>query len=179
MKIPALLMLSVLFLGGCATNIPSAIENPPPDDILPEAVQRQPDKHHRSQVRWGGVIVGVRNLEQGSEMLLMAQPLNRWGEPLTNGKSQGRFIAYFDEFMDPAEYAAKRKVTVFGEVSGVESRKIGDYPYDYPIVRANQYHLWPVPVNGIRQPLWGWGFHDRFDRRDRIIIVPQPKPTPN
>jgi outer membrane lipoprotein len=175
-----ILLASLLLLGGCASNIPTAIRNAPPDNIPPKAVQQALDAHRGDQVRWGGVIVATRNLEQGSEILLMAQPLNRWGEPLTNTKSLGRFIAHIDGFIDPAEYAPKRKLTIFGQVSGVENRKIGDYPYDYPIVQVSQHHLWPIPVNGIRAPLFGWGLHDPFDRRDRIIVVPRPpKPAPS
>jgi outer membrane lipoprotein len=50
------------------------------------------------------------------------------------------------QFLDPAVYAAGRRMTVIGTVTGEEERKIAELPYRYPVVAADAIKLWPREV---------------------------------
>ena len=166
------LLLSLMV--GCAGNVPKKIRSAPAGNPDLTAVQEDFARFDGQPVRWGGTIVKVRNFADDSEAVILAQPLNSWGEPIANAKSQGRFIARFDAFVDPAEYAAERSLTVYGVLRRVERRMIDEFPYAYPVVEVRDRHLWPKPMPGDRDPYWTWGLHDRWGHRDQVIIIREP-----
>lgn len=173
---PPLIILGLaLLMGGCASNVPPLIRNAPPANPTLGAVVAQPAAHQAEPLRWGGRIVAVNNFRQGSELVVLALPLNNWGEPLGDGAGQGRFIARSDEFIDPAEYAPDSKVTIYGELEGMEERSIGEFPYSYPLVRIHHRYLWPKASDQPRSA-WNWAPHDRWMYRDPVIIIRQPSP---
>jgi outer membrane lipoprotein len=152
--------LSLLLLAGCATLMPHALRSPEPVDITPQAVRAAPERHISTPVRWGGSILAVRNASNGTDIELLARPLDAEGEPRTGAEPQGRIIARAEGFIDPAEYPVDRLLSISGYVEGVETRNVGDYPYRYPVVRVVGRHLWPEPPPVIGAPWgppgWGW-----------------------
>ena len=43
-------------------------------------------------------------------------------------------------------YAAGRRISVIGTVTGVEERKVGELPYRYPVIAVERIRLWPQEV---------------------------------
>ena len=159
----------LLALAGCATtSLPPEIRDPPTPDVSVAQVQAAPAQYAGQAVRWGGTILSVHNLPQVTEIEILARPLADGGAPRTDGGGQGRFVAQIPGFLDPAEYPTDRRITVAGGVAGVETRKVGDYPYRYPVVQVRSHRLWADPVPDPywhRYPYydpwlypWGWGY---------------------
>ncbi|MEA3274407.1 MAG: Slp family lipoprotein [Pseudomonadota bacterium] len=140
------LLVAVSLVAGCASQVPQAIREAPAVSVTVEQVQRQPTGFIGQPVRWGGTILAVHNRERVTEIELLARPLSASGEPRTGSSGGGRFLAEIKGFLDPANYPAKRLLTLAGRLDRVETRAVGEYPYSFPIVRADTLYLWPEPL---------------------------------
>jgi outer membrane lipoprotein len=111
-------------------------------------------------VRWGGTIVSVTNRAHSTEIEILARPLDGDGEPRPGAPGEGRFLAEAQGFLDPAEYPNDRSLTIAGPLLRVETRQVGEYPYVYPVVRADSRWLWPESPPPYLYPgygPWPWG----------------------
>lgn len=153
---PRLLLpvLATLALAGCVTT---------PKPLQGAFAPVQPGEVVRSGatgdlVRWGGRVVKVEPLAERSCFEIVGVRLGNDGRPLARDQSDGRFIACREGFYDPEVFQAGREVTIIGQVSGFETRKVGDYDYRYPRVDADVIYLWPerkdVDVIVERHPFW-------------------------
>jgi outer membrane lipoprotein len=130
-----------MFLAACASApkpVGGAIEGSPG---IAEALAR-PEQTKGARVRWGGAIVAVENRADVTLVEVVGRELNEQGKPERVERSSGRFIARIQGFIDPEVYSRGRLFTVTGTVAEVTTRTIGDYPYRYPVVNVEQYHLW-------------------------------------
>lgn len=107
-------------------------------------------------VVWGGRIVAIQNLEYGTEFQVLAVPLNGSNVPQVDEVSTGRFIALFDGFLEPQDYAPGRFVTLAGQLDGTVEGSVGDAPVRFALVRTSQVHLWPRDVSRW-DPAWNIG----------------------
>ena len=142
-------LLAALLVAACASPIPKAIKEPPPDNPDLEAVRSDAGAYESRDVRWGGDILETDNRENQTRLTILARPLVRNGKPDTDtDDSPGRFIAIVPGFLDPKVYGDKRKITVTGTLAGSEPGKVGEFAYTYPVVKVQEYYLWPkeVPV---------------------------------
>ena len=155
-----LMLLATIVLMGCASSVPQSVRVGPVAKIAVAEVQQAPDQFIGTQVRWGGSIIAVTNREQSTQIEVLSRPLNGDGEPRPDVAGRGRFIAEISGFVDPAEYQADRLLTIVGQVTGVRTRDVGEYPYPYPVVAVTSRYLWPEPVPipdaGYRYPWYGW-----------------------
>lgn len=150
-------LAAILPLAGCATGVPDSIRDPSATTVEVSQVQTQPNRYLGQRVRWGGTILGVSNREHTTEIEVLSRRLGHDGAPVSDSRGQGRFIAEVPGFLDPAEYAKDRKLTLVGTLSGMETRPVGDYPYRYPVLRVESRHLWPKPVSpGLYGPPYPW-----------------------
>lgn len=136
-------LLLVLTLGGCASKIPELIRTAPAGDVRVEEVQQQGVHFIGSDVRWGGHIISVHNLPQETRIEVLSRTLNKEGKPLEESSSGGRFMARIPGFLEPEEFPKDHLLTVTGRVKEVIELPIGSYPYPYPVVDVQAYHLWP------------------------------------
>lgn len=141
--------LGLLLVGGCATGVPQAVRHAPATTVSVADVQRQAPRYIGQQVRWGGTILSVNNLSDLTEVELLARPLRDGGEPRREAAGQGRFLVEIRRFLDPAEYPEGRSLTVTGRLARVETRPVGEYPYRYPVLQADAWHLWPAPPESV------------------------------
>jgi outer membrane lipoprotein len=148
------LMLATLTLLGCTSPVPREIREPPPGDLPLTRVLEQPQVRVGSRVRWGGRIVAVENTERETRVILVAKPLDYRGRPEETDQSPGRFLARFDEFLDPATYQEGRALTVAGVLEPTVIRPVGEYPYRYPVVRVETAYLWPPRPQYPPDPDW-------------------------
>ncbi|MCG6899490.1 MAG: Slp family lipoprotein [Gammaproteobacteria bacterium] len=151
------LLLLVLWLSACASQVPQSIREAPAG--MPSLQQVRADASHYlgQQVRWGGIIIETVNREDATWLTLLGRPLYNSGKPKITDDSAGRFIAIVPEFLDPQVYAADRRVTVSGTLLRTETAQVGDYPYTYPVVQSEAWYLWPKetePPYTYRYPGW-------------------------
>jgi len=142
-RLATVIMLGgMAWLAGCA-SVPEPLRAGPEQSPDAAAVRLAPEQYRGSAVRWGGVIVAVENGPTQSEVEVVSRPLGSNTRPLETDQTAGRFIARIGGFIDPVNFSAGREISVVGVVEGVEQRKIGSYPYSYPVVNASGYYLWP------------------------------------
>lgn len=159
-----LLGVSVLLLTGCSSPLPKPLQSEPPESPPFHAVAEAPDRYDGQAVRWGGVIVRVDNQSDGSLIEILAKPLDRQGRPLESPTAFGRFLARTRQFIDPLVYRSDSEITVGGSLAGSLTRQVGEFPYRYPLVDIESWHLWsPRPVYRNDPPYWydpwyPWGY---------------------
>jgi len=139
------LLALLILLQGCASKPPAALRDAPAQSPSLSQVRAQPSTHVEMRLRWGGTIARVENLPQTTRIEIVARKLYENGEPIDSDSSDGRFIAQFDQFLDPAIYSAGRSLTVVGRFVRIEPRQLDQMEYRYPLVRVESHHLWPVP----------------------------------
>ena len=148
-----------ILLTGCSSHIPAGIIQPVHTAPSIRQVQQKTADYIAEKVRWGGAILHTENKHKASWLSVVAFPLNSNGRPVQSAKSTGRFIAIVDEFIEPLVYASDRQITFSGTVLRTESHKVGEFLYDYPVIKVDQYYLWPpITTLDTNYPPYWW--HD-------------------
>jgi outer membrane lipoprotein len=123
------------------------IRNPVAGAPKLEAVATDAAPYQGQYVRWGGTVASVENKANETWLEIVAKRLDAFGEPKYEDKTEGRFLARYEGFLDPKIYGADRQVTVYGVIEPSEPGKIGEQPYIYPVVKAEKVYLWPQRVS--------------------------------
>lgn len=131
-----------LALGGCASQVPVMIRQPPPESPSLSAVQEDIAHYQGSIVRWGGTIASIQNKTETTIVEIVARELDEQGRPKETDFSPGRFWAQVDGFLEPVIYQKGREITVYGSVEKLVEGQIGEYPYWFPLVQVKTYYLW-------------------------------------
>ena len=134
------LFCGLLMLAACVRPVfdPQGVD----PALTPErAAARFPAVENR-RVIWGGRIIASRNLENGTELVVLGFPLSRSQRPETEVRPVGRFIALYPGYLETGLHAPDRLVTVDGRVVGRDTRPVGQARYDYPVMTADAVHLW-------------------------------------
>ncbi len=143
-----LFMVLALGLGGCASSqVPVAIRQEPAVNPSIGAAVNRIESHRGMKVRWGGTVASVQNNQADSLVEVVGRNLDSQGYPLPGDTNLGRFMARVRGFIDPAIYKQGRSVTVAGTIEDKMTRNIGEHPYTYPVVRADNFYLWPNMAN--------------------------------
>ena len=144
MRILSLLLLMVL--AGCESTGGVVSSGP-----VPARLSATADPGVKGQVlTWGGSVISIKNLKDRTLLEVMSYPLASDGKPRTDLPSQGRFIADYKGFLEPAEYQPGRLVTVTGPMLGYTDGKVGEADYRYPALRADEMRLWDRQAAGSR-----------------------------
>lgn len=144
-----LLVLVALGLAGCATG-PQFDTRDTLSALTPSQVALSEEGGAGARVVWGGMIVNTRNLEQATQVEILAYPLDRQQRPRTDRTQQGRFMARVPGYLESVDYSPGRLLTVTGRLEKVVTGQVGDTPYRYPVMAVDNDYLWPQeadPVN--------------------------------
>lgn len=169
------LIVGLFLLGGCASNLPQGIAEAPINAFKVQQAQANSQAYIGKTVRWGGEIVQVRNSKDVSDVEILARQLSSGGSPQSDSPADARFIARIQGFIDPAEYAEGSRITVSGILSGIETGKVGEYEYTYPLVSVESHHKWPKEKQSASyppyyydsyyyDPWWPYGGYGRWGR---------------
>lgn len=134
----AALLVSMLLLGGCASG--------PRYDTAAVNLALTPAQAAAATgqtVLWGGLIVNGVNLQDATQLEVVGHPLRRWQKPAINDAPQGRFLVRVPGYLETAQYAPGRLVTVRGRIEELKPGRIGESGYTYPVVATEQVYLWP------------------------------------
>lgn len=148
------LSLLLSLLTGC-TTVPGPLAVGRFAEVSPQAAQA--GQFVGQRVRWGGAIETVDTGKQETCIEVVSRPLDSSARPEETDRSEGRFIACAWGFYDPAVYAQGREITVTGTIRGTVERKVGDYDYRFPKVRAETVYLWPKRDLYYRMPPYYYG----------------------
>jgi outer membrane lipoprotein len=152
-------VLLAVLVGGCATAFPESVMRTVDTAITVDELLRAPAGRKGARVIVGGDILTAQPRSGLTEIEILARRLRGDDSPERSDRSPGRVLLRTAEFLDPAVYAPGRRITVIGEVAGVEERKIGEVPYRYPVITVERIRLWPqdVVVGPSYYP-YPWGF---------------------
>jgi len=131
----------LLLLSACA-QLPKFDTRQVDKSLLPTQVASDIKGTRGKIAMWGGTILSGKNLRASSHLEILAYPLDSDGWPKQDQKPLGRFFLVAPGYLETADYAKGRVVTVIGTISGVEQAKVGESPYTYPVIHSRQLHLW-------------------------------------
>lgn len=139
-----LCFIFALLLAGCS-SLPSELESSQATIITEYSAFSTVSEHNRpSEVRLGGVIARIDNLTTTTRIEVVNLPISSSGKPDITQEPNGRFVVYFDGFIDPVTYAKGRLITVLGQSNGIEKANVGDFLYSFPVITGTAIHLWQV-----------------------------------
>jgi len=101
--------------------------------------------HQSNRVIWGGIIVNIQNLEQNTLLEILAYPLGFDNEPDTEKTPIGRFVVEFPDYLGTMKYVNGQLITIAGPLLEIRKGTIGKARFNYPVITAEQLHLWPKP----------------------------------
>ena len=150
----AALIALAMFMGGCATpyDIGGADRRVTPVEAAKDVTGML--NHH---VAWGGEIAVVKNLKDSTELEVVGFPLDSLNRPERESAPTGRFIVIQSGYLETADYAPGRLITVVGTVKQTRRGSVGDSNYIYPLVVAEKLQLWPRSPNERREPAIHFG----------------------
>lgn len=134
----ATVMLAVLALAGCV-SVPVQFQG----EFSPLTPQAAQATDADTLVRWGGVILETRPDERQTCFEILSRPLRSSMRPEDSDQTLGRFIGCKEGFHDPEVFARGREVTLTGTIERIDIRKVGEFDYHYPVVRAGFMSMWP------------------------------------
>jgi len=135
-------VVAVALLSACATTPPFDLKNVN-TALTPNEAIAQLDTLRGSRVLWGGVIVNSKNLEKGTQLEILAYPLNDHYRPRLDREPLGRFIIEHGGYLETVDYAPGRELSLTATLTGTKEGKIDEASYIYPAVASEQIHLWP------------------------------------
>jgi len=141
------LTLAMLFLmSGCAHVISQELREQTDKDMTAEMLFKNPEAYKGKAVILGGVIINTCNTDEGSSVEVLQTPLDYRGRPEGTDFSYGRFIFVYEEYLDSAVFSKGKAITVGGKIVGKTSRPLGEIEYTYPLIHAQEVHLFgPKP----------------------------------
>jgi outer membrane lipoprotein len=111
----------------------------------------------------GGEILQTTNLREGTRVEILQRPLSDSEIPKLTDATGGRFMAFCNEYLDPAVYAPGRRVTVAGEILGSYMGKVGEVDYTYPLISCAETHLFPTAsAEARRYAAYPWWYGDPY-----------------
>lgn len=145
-----LLFLSIpVLLVSCAST-PEFDTSRVDRSLTPRSVIAEVEFSKNKIALWGGTILDTRNLKDSTQIEVLAYPLNTYERPLLDRQPLGRFIIQHHDYLEPASYAAGRLVTVKGKIVEIQSGKVGESTYSYPVIDSQQLHLWSTDTQRSR-----------------------------
>lgn len=132
----------IVFMSGCSV-LPDSIATAKKTNLVTyEAVKKDFTSHQGKKARWGGVIANIENKADVTVIEIVNLALSYQGRPKDIENSSGRFLAYYDGFLEPMIYKKGKNITVLGDVLAPIKGKIGEKEYLYPVLKVDGFHLW-------------------------------------
>jgi outer membrane lipoprotein len=206
----ALLLCGLLILSSCAESAHQVNRNALHIDVPPELekqidnsvnfveLQAAPANYVGRVVMIGGIVIGAKRTKDQTEIEVLQLPTERGGPSTTERlRSEGRFLAVREEFLDPASVPPGTPITVIGVVSGSTTRPLDETEYTYPVLDIKHLIDWTTVASQhsgggatafygpYYSPFgyWGgpYGYSPYFGRPYPFFIqprLPSPRPPP-
>ena len=207
MTVNVLLFGGVLVLSSCAESAHQIHRNMVHMDVPPELEQQidtsvafadlraAPGNYVGRVVMIGGVVIKAKRTEDRTEIEVLQLPAEAGGPSTTERlRSEGRFLAVREAFLDPATVPPGTPITVIGVVSGSTTRPLDDSEYVYPVLDIKHLTDWSAVASQHSEGsaaafygpyyspfgYWGspYGYYPYFGRRVPFFNQPRPSLPP-
>jgi outer membrane lipoprotein len=145
-----LIIITGFLLSAC-TTIPEQLKG----DYVALTPDNTGEANLQTPVRWGGVILETRPENNYTCFEVLSRKLQTSMRPQDNDQASGRFIACKPGFYDPEIFEKGREVTLTGKIIHMDTRKVGEYDYHFPVVDIEFMILWPERVDRIYYDYYG------------------------
>jgi outer membrane lipoprotein len=157
-------------LSGCASSsaVPGSLQTQIDKSLTFVQIKESPDAYRGHTVVLGGEVLAAKRLKDGTRVEILQIPLEGQEPGWDRTKSQGRFVAFQKEFLDPATLPYGTRVTIVGEVTGVVTLPLDETEYAYPTLEIKNLKVWPdlsaqgqsapYPAPYYWGPYWGRGY---------------------
>lgn len=157
--------LLLLIAAGCSRYevIPTHLANNINREASYEQIKASPDKYYGQLIVWGGEVLKATRDTNRTVVEILQLPLNNDLTPLdSRTASQGHFLAYDNrgEIIDPAILQKGTRVTVVGEVKGVEKTTVDQTTDEYPMLAIRDMTVWDR-----RTPPSSYGYYGYYGYR--------------
>ena len=129
----------VFTLSGCAGQAKLTDQESP----WPSVVAADSARFMGRTVDWGGTIIAAENRRDNTWLEILAFPMTGEGRPRVDEDSLGRFMAVKNGYLELADYAPGRLVTVRGVIREIRIGSIDGSEYKFPTLEMNALRLWP------------------------------------
>ena len=154
------LLINVLLLAGCSSNpevVPDTLKSQVDSHLTFQEILKQPDQFQGKLVVVGGEVLQAKRLSEATQLEILQLPLDDTRRPSSiKTDSQGRFLAFEHAFLDPATFPAGTRVTVVGELTGVQSAQLDAMTYQYPTMIIKHLHVWKEEAGERNQASGPW-----------------------
>lgn len=138
----------LLLVAGCSkpyhTTLPQNLRTQINHTLSFPQIKALPDDYKEEVVLLGGQVLSAKRLHDSTELVILQLPLLSDDEPATElTLSQGRFIAYQTEFLDPATVPPGTRLTIIGTLSGSLMQGLDETDYTYPTLIVKHLKAWP------------------------------------
>ncbi len=134
-------LLAILSFAGCAHVVSQEMRDRAEPNLDTARFFADPEAYSGKIVILGGIIASSRNAKDGTYIEVLQKPLNYRGIPEDSDLSYGRFIVFYEGFLDPAVYSQGKIMTAAGEVIGIRTGNLGEMQYRYPLIKGKEVHL--------------------------------------
>ncbi len=155
MTVLAPLFCATLMLSACAESIhqvqrdtellgvPLGLEQEIDNTVSFADLKSSPREYVGRTVMIGGNVIKAKRTEAGTELEILQLPTEKEGT-LTEERlrSEGRFLAVREQFLDPASLPQGTPITVIGTVKGETTRPLDESEYTYPILVVKHIIDW-------------------------------------
>jgi outer membrane lipoprotein len=155
MTVNPLLLGGLLILSSCAesahqilrhaglNNIPPELGKQIDDSVAFADLRAAPGNYVGRVIMVGGVVIKAKRMENRTEIEVLQLPTEAGGLSTTERlRSEGRFLAIREEFLDPATVPPSTPISVVGVVLGSTTRPLDDSEYTYPIIEIKHLTDW-------------------------------------
>lgn len=152
-------VISIFFMllsAACAPVVSKELRDQVTEELNFKEVLQNPEAYKGKLILWAGLVIRAENRKEGTLIEVLQKPTDKEGRPRDVDRSDGRFLALYDGFLDAAIYSHGREVTIAGEIEGKRVLPLGQIDYSYPFISVREIHLWPA------------------DRKERIYPYPYP-----
>jgi outer membrane lipoprotein len=142
--------LFLVSLSGCTHTFSKEFRQQVSAPIPFQELLEQAEVYKGERVILGGYVLEVSNERDGTFLKILQAPLDSQEKPKSRDLSEGRFLVRTQKFLDPEIYSQDRGVSIGGKVAGVQTQPLGKGTYRYPVIEAEELHLWPKQQPGAR-----------------------------
>ena len=153
-----MLLVAMGWLSSCASYnvVPKELQSQLDGTVEFTQLHAAPDHYRGRIVVFGGEVLSTKRLKDETRIEVLQLPLDRYQAPdHDRTSSQGRFLAFEKEFLDPATLPPGTRVTVVGEITGAVTQPLDETNYTFPTIEIKKLTVWPKNDRAYARPYYG------------------------
>jgi outer membrane lipoprotein len=181
MKRIILFLGALVLLAACSPVLNRELMKQGARDVPFSQLREAPDAYQGRLFILGGMIVGSRFTETGSQIEALYVPVDSSGYLKEGEHAHGRFLAFYPRskgLLDPIVYKKGREITLAAEFLETRKGKIDDMEYVYPVFEIKEIYLWDEMRGYYNSPYYYYPY-DPFFSTPPFLYDRFGRPYPN